>query len=90
LFNLAKVRGFKKLGWLGLYWGGFLLGGIVESLFMGYAMPTPMALAGLLPVWVVFAVFRYRTRNLPDVESGAQSVGFALGKRFKALRNGSK
>jgi hypothetical protein len=98
----AKVRGLTKIGWIALWLGGFFVGGIADNLIFRYArshqlapifatlLPVALIVVGLLPVWLVYFLFKRRTRDLPDLQSRAESLGFKLGKRFRALRVGSK
>ena len=88
----TKVRGAWKLAWVGLWLIGFLLGGLVSSIFMSAAsrsgssvLLTVMPVVGLMPIWAVFWLFKVRTRNRPDVESRAEPLGFALGRRVRRL-----
>jgi hypothetical protein len=90
----TKVRGLKKLGWIALWFGAFLLGGVADNalfaatrrfelsalVFMILVIP-----AGVIPVWTVFAVFRVYLRNRPDLQPRAQPLGFALGKFVRTL-----
>ena len=90
----VKVRGLRKIVWVALWFGGFLLGGIVDGLLFGSVRHAGsgssivlalMPVAGVLPVWAIYALFRSRTRNLSDLQSRAQPIGLALGKRVRAL-----
>jgi hypothetical protein len=88
----AKVRGLWKLAWVGLWFAAFLLGGLVSSAFMPAMRRSDspifmalMPLAGLIPIWGVFFLFRARTRHRPDLESRTESFGFALGKQVRHL-----
>ena len=84
----TKVRGLGKLAWVGLWFLAFALGGLVSSVFMSATRRSDssvllalMPLAGFIPIWAVFFLFRARTRHRPDVESRAEPLGFALGKQ---------
>lgn len=95
----AKVRGFRKLAWVGLYFFGYALGGFLDWLLWigGLAMlrsdsqfafqliVLSMFVVGLVPVWGVFILFRLQTRNSPDLESRANSFGFSLGQQVRRL-----
>ena len=88
----AKVRGRWKFAWVGLWFVAFLLGGLASGIFMAAARrsdsPVLLAsipIAGLIPIWGVFFLFRARTQDRPDLESRAGSLGFALGKQVRQL-----
>src|SRR5438270_13951069 len=85
----AKVRGLKKLGWVGVWFVAFVLGGVADNVLAGAMRRSELSAlafmilvlpAGVLPVWADFAAFRVYTRNRPELQSRAQPLGFALGK----------
>jgi hypothetical protein len=85
----AKVRGVRKFAWVILYHVGFMLGGFASYVIWTYMRIffVLIPIVGLLPVWTIYAIFRSRTRNLPDLPSNARPIGFALGKGVRALLN---
>ena len=88
----AKVRGFWKVAWVGLWFVAFVLGGLLSSVFMlamrrsdSSVFLALMPVTGLIPIWGVFILFRARTRHRPDLESRTESLGFALGKQVRRV-----
>src|SRR5689334_16034895 len=95
IIGSVRVRGLKKMGWVALWCVAFVLGGVADNAlaaasrrselpalaFMILALPV-----GAMPVWVVFGVFHFYTRNRPKLlRSRAQPLGFALGRFVRTL-----
>jgi hypothetical protein len=95
----GKVRGLARLAWVTLWIVAFVIGGIADGLLVQNATPAfssttffsvMLIVAGVLPIWLLYALFRRRVRNLPELDSRAHSVAFELGKRFRAFQSRSK
>jgi len=92
----SKVRGFRKLAWVGLWLGALLLPAIVYRLYMQSVAPQAVSdalfigkmatsLLTIVLVWAVYFAFRNRTRSLPDLESRAHGFGYAMGAAVRKL-----
>lgn len=100
----TKVAGVRKLAWVGLYFFGYALGGVLDWLlwiggirmlrsdpqFEFQLIALPMLVVGLVPVWGIFFLFRLKTRNKPDLHSNAKPFGFFLGQQVRRLLVRSK
>ena len=99
ILQSAKVRGLSKLGWVSLWLLAFIFGGVTASLLVRNTAPAYssttffsvlLIVAGVLPIWLLYALFRHRIRGLPELQSRPNSVAFELGKRFRAFQSRSK
>ena len=92
----SKVRGFRKLAWVGLWLGALLLPAIIYGLLKEYLAlqagadglfvgKMATSLLTIVLVWAVYFAFRSRTRSLPDLESRAHGFGYAMGAALRRL-----